>query len=419
MRTILQTLQEEFRETLSLTQKSTHRDYAFAEAKNLIKVAVGMRRSGKTYFLFQTIRQLLTKGVDINKVLYINFEDDRLLPMDHKNMGQLIDAWYTLYPENHNHCCYLFLDEVQNIDGWTLVLRRLSDTKNIQIYVTGSSAKLLSKEIASSLRGRSLAIEILPYNFLEYLSTHQLEHPSSPLGKKMLDHQQSYLLRYFEQGGFPAIQTMTPNEQLESLQTYVETVIFRDIIERHKITNITLLKYFISFLLKNIGAPFSVNKFYKDIKSQGYQVAKDTLYTYLDYLEDAFLIFTVPIFTESLRQLQTTPKKIYAIDNGLIVANTFNLSENLGKLFENQIYLDLRRERKKIFYYRTTDGYEIDFITQDAQGNHEIIQVAWEADNPSTLDREKRALFQAEQELGFPGKLIDKTSYIRKWSKPI
>ncbi|HSW86610.1 MAG TPA: ATP-binding protein, partial [Rhabdochlamydiaceae bacterium] len=297
---ILETLQEEFETALALTAKSVHRNYKFPEAKNVIKVAVGMRRSGKTYFLFQTIRELLSEGLPKSRVLYLNFEDDRILPIDHKAMGKMIDAWYTLYPDNHNHCCYLFLDEVQNVDGWPLVLRRILDTKNIQIYVTGSSAKLLSKEIASSLRGRSLAIEILPYSYAEYLDAHHLELPLKPFGQKMLDHHRSYLLEYFRIGGFPGIQSMPANEQLETLQNYVETVIFRDVIERHQIGNVALLKYFINFLLKNVSSPFSINKFYNDIKSQGHKAAKDTLYSYLSYLEDAFLIFAVPVFTESL-----------------------------------------------------------------------------------------------------------------------
>jgi len=148
MTSIVRTLQEEFHAALTLTGSSTPGSYQFPEAKNIIKVAVGMRRSGKTYFLFQTVRQLLSEGVALERILFLNFEDDRILPTDHKFMGQMIDAWYTLYPQNHNHCCYLFLDEVQNVEGWPLVLRRMPDTKNIQIYVTGSSAKLLSKEIA-------------------------------------------------------------------------------------------------------------------------------------------------------------------------------------------------------------------------------------------------------------------------------
>lgn len=411
--TLLQTLQEEFRSALALTEKSVPRGYEFPEAKNIIKVAVGMRRSGKTYFLFQTIRKLLSEGVDLSRVLYINFEDHRILPMDHKAMGQMIDAWYTLYPNHHDHCCYLFLDEVQNVEGWPVVLRRLLDTKNIQIYVTGSSAKLLSKEIASSLRGRSLPIEILPYSYREFLTSHHRELPKVPLGKKTLDHQRSYLLDYFQKGGFPGVQFMPPNEHLETLQNYVETVIFRDVVERHQIGNIALMKYFIGFLLKSVASPFSVSKFYNDIKSQGYKVGKDTLYSYLSYLEDAFLVFAVPIFTESLRHIQTTPKKIYAIDNGLVQANTFNLSENFGKLLENQVYLDLRRQGKKIFYYRTSDGYEVDFVTQDLHGNYELLQIVWEHEDQKTMDREIRALQQAEQEVGFKGRLIDWPTYLR------
>ena len=415
MKAILETLQEEFLASLKLTEKSIPRHYTFPEAKNIIKVAIGMRRSGKTYFLFQTIRQLLSEKVPLDHILYINFEDDRISPIDHKGMGQLIDTWYSLNPNNYDHCCYLFLDEVQNVDKWHLVLRRIQDTKNIQIYITGSSAKLLSKEIATSLRGRSLSIEILPYNYLEYLTAHNLNPPSKPFGQKMLDQQRSYLLDYFHLGGFPGIQSMSPNEQLDTLQNYVETVIFRDVIERHQISNIVLMKYFINFLLKNISTPFSINKFYNDIKSQGYKVAKDTLYSYLNYLEDAFLIFTVPIFSESLRHMQTTPKKIYAIDNGLSVANTFNLSENFGKLLENQVYLDLRRQEKKIFYYQTSDGYEIDFITQDNEGKHEILQIVWETNDPSTFDRKNRALNQAKKELGFPGRIIDFATYLREF----
>ena len=412
METVLQTLQDEFQENLELTKSSTPRDYKFPEARNMIKVAIGMRRSGKTYFLYQTIRTLVSEGLSLNHILYLNFEDDRILPLDSKAMGKMIDLWYTLHPDNHNHCCYLFFDEVQNVEDWAIVLRRLQDTKNVQIYVTGSSAKLLSKEIATSLRGRSLSIEISPYNYKEYLTAHQLEFPSKPLGKKMADHQRSYLLDYFRLGGFPAIQSMPANEQLDTLQSYVETVIFRDIIERYHISNVALLKYLTNFLLKNVSSLFSVNKLYKDIKSQGHKVGKDTLYTYLGYLEDAFLVFTVPLFTESLRQRQSNPQKVYAIDNGLIGANTFNLSANLGKFLENQVYLDLRRQGKKIFYHQTSDGYEIDFITQDSQGKHEMIQVVWEADSPATLEREERALLQAEKELGFPGKLINGATYL-------
>ncbi len=413
MEKFLQILQEEFRALLQKTAHSVLRHYQFPKAKDLAKVAVGMRRSGKTYFLFQMMRELVSQQIPVDRLLYLNFEDDRLLPMDQKKMGEMIDALYTLQPDLHNHRCFLFLDEVQNVEGWPLVVRRLLDTKDMEIYITGSSAKLLSKEIATSLRGRSLSMEIQPYNFQEYLISEEIPLPSKPFGKRVLDQYRLHLLGFFQKGGFPGVQALSADERLETLQNYVEVVVFRDIVERYKVSNIKLLKYFVSVLLKNAGARFSVNKFYNDIVSQGYKVGKDTLYTYLEYLEDAFLIYTVPIFTESIRTLEKTPKKIYAIDNGLINANTFNFALNFGKLLENQIYLDLRRQKKEIFYYTTKEGYEVDFITQDQKGVHEIIQVVWDQSDQQTYEREERALKSAEKELGIKGKIIDWEAYLK------
>lgn len=418
MEKILQILQEEFRLSLKKTQNSTLRLYQFPEAKNLAKVAVGMRRSGKTYFLFQTMRELISQHISIDRLLYLNFEDDRLLPMDQKKMGEMVDMLYTLQPELHNHRCYLFLDEVQNVEGWPLVIRRLLDTKDVEIYITGSSAKLLSKEIATSLRGRSLSMEIQPYNFQEYLSSQEISLPSKPFGKKILDQYRMHLLGFFQKGGFPGVQTLPVHERLETLQNYVEVVVFRDVVERHKVSNIKLLRYFVSTLLKNAASRFSINKFFKDIISQGYKTGKDTLYNYLEHLEDTFLIYTVPIFTESLRTLETTPKKIYCVDNGLINANTFNFSLNFGKLLENQVYMDLRRQKKEIFFYSTSEGYEVDFITKDKEGHYEMIQVVWDKSDPQTYEREERALKSAEKELGISGRMIDWESYITSFCFP-
>jgi predicted AAA+ superfamily ATPase len=347
-------------------------------------------------------------------MLYINFEDDRLLPMDQKSLAALLDAFYTLYPDNHQHRCYLFLDEIQNVEDWQLVIRRFFDTKNVQIYLTGSSAKLLSKEIATSLRGRSISMEIWPYDFNEYLSMLHFDKPKKPIGKIGLDKLKNHFLTFLKKGGFPAIQNLSESLQRETLQNYLETVIFRDVIERHGVTNIALLRYLTHSLLKNFAAPFSSNKFYNDIKSQGYQVAKDTIYNYIDYLEDAYLIATVPLFTESLRRSQITSKKIYSVDNGLTQANVFSQSENVGRLLENQIYLDLRREKKKIFYYLTKSGYEIDFVTQSLDGKMELIQVVWDKNDAAALAREERALKEAKSELNIPGRIIDLEGYLKK-----
>lgn len=146
-------------------------------------------------------------------------------------------------------------------------------------------------------------------------------------------------------------------------------------------------------------------------------MAKDTVYSYIDYLEDAYLIATVPIWTESLRRTQITPKKIYCVDNGLIQANIFSQIDTLGRLLENQVYLDLRRENKKIFYYQTKSGFEIDFIVQTLNGERELIQVVWDLSDPKTREREERALEEAMQELKIPGRIIDKEVYLKNFLK--
>ena len=413
MHELLETLIEEFFTTIELAKNSTYRATFFPKAKNIIKVAIGMRRSGKTYLLYQTINQLLQKGITKQQILFINFEDDRLLPMNAKEMGKLLDDFYSLYPENHTRECYIFLDEVQNIPDWHLVVRRYFDSKNVQIYLTGSSAKLLSKEINTSLRGRSLTTEVLPYSFQEYLLAHGKTVKGHILGKASFDILQRQLLNYFATGGFPAVQFIQHNEWLETLQTYVDTVILRDIIERHNVTNIALLKYLTKTLLKNAATAFSVNKFYNDIKSQGYRVSKDTLHNYLSYIQDSFLIFIVPYYSESERLMQNRPKKIYAIDSGLIKAFSAETNHTYGKLLENLVYLDLRRQGKTIYFYNTTQGYEIDFITVDKNGAKELVQVAWDDTDPAVLSREMRALTQAEKELGIRGRLVTVREYLK------
>jgi predicted AAA+ superfamily ATPase len=407
----LATLREEFFSKLRETEHFVPRNVTWPETA-LIKVVIGMRRVGKTALLFQHARSLLAQGLHPERVLYLNFEDDRLLPMSQREMGQLIESWYSLFPTNHDHRCVLLLDEVQNVEGWDTVVRRFADSKNVDLVLTGSSAKLLSSEIATSLRGRSITLELQPFDYPEYLQQHALPAPEPVMGQRALDFQKHYMREFLKIGGFPGVQQLAPIDRIEVLQGYVETVIFRDIVERHQITNLPVLKYLTKCLLKGVGSPFSMHKFYQDVGSQGLKVGKDTLHAYLGHLEDAFLLFCVPIWTESLRQLATTPKKIYAIDTGLLQANTFNFSDNLGRLFENRVYLDLRRQRKEVFYAKTSSGFEIDFVTRDPAGVCECIQVVWDQQDAATRHREERALQEAEQEFGIPGRILDLSSYL-------
>lgn len=414
---MLQILIGEFHDKLTLLKDLVARDAQFPDAPSKIKVAIGMRRAGKTYFLYQQILKMLADGLSKTAILYINFEDDRLLPLEEQKLAKLVDAFYTLCPENHERKCYLFFDEIQNVENWPIVIRRLHDSKNAEIFLTGSSAKLLSKEIATNLRGRSLAIEIWPYSFDEFTRAKKVVIDRSLYGTKTMDNLSQIFHHYLTEGGFPEILPFAPDVKQQTLQEYLDVVIFRDIIERHDIKNPTLIKYMILSMIHNVGKPFSINKFYNEIKSQGYQTGKDILYEYVDYIEDAYLAFSVPIYDKSLRKTQANPKKLYAIDSGMIRALTLDYESDLGRLFENIIYLELKRLGCNVNYYLTSERYEIDFLAQTPRGHKKFFQVAWDMKEANTIEREERALQAGMKELKIDGEIITLDSYLRNGIK--
>lgn len=420
MNELIQILAAELKEKFPHQSAIFARDYRFPDLPNKIKVAIGMRRVGKTYFLFQTMHQLMAEqSIPWQRILYLNFEDDRLNPCSRQQLSDLLEAFYKLYPENHDHCCYLFLDEIQYVEDWALVVRRFFDSKKVQIYITGSSAKLLSKEIATSLRGRAFSIEIWPYSFKEYLAVNNVVVQTELFGQKTQDLLQKHLRDYIETGGFPEIINIAPALRRQILQDYTELVIFRDIVERHNITNISLIKYLIKCLVKQVGANFSVNKFANDIKSQGLSGAKNTIYDYLSYIEDAYLAFLVPLYSESLKKISSNPKKNYAIDTGLVKAFSFSLNHNFGHLFENVLFLELRRQGHKIHYYLTKERYEIDFLTEDPLGKQQLFQIVWDDRDEKTMAREIRALEAAKKELNLPGRIITPVDFCKLVYKEI
>jgi len=411
---ILPILLGEFHDKLHHLKDLIIRDAKFPEAPNKIKVAIGMRRAGKTYFVYQQILKLLQEGINKTSILYINFEDDRLLPLDQQKLAHLVEAFYSLYPENHDRKCYLFFDEIQNVDNWPIVIRRFYDSKNVEIFLTGSSAKLLSKEIATSLRGRSLATEIWPYSFEEFLRAKKVNIDQSLYDKKTQDKLNQLFLGYLSEGGFPEVISYAPDVRQQTLQDYLDIVIYRDIIERHQIKNPTVIKYMILSMMHNVSKPFAINKFYNDLKSQGYQIGKDILYEYAKHIEDAYLAFSVYLYDKSIRKVQTNPKKLYAIDTGLVRALTMDYDNDLGKLFENIIYLDLRRQGCEIHYYLTSERYEIDFLIQTPRGQKKFFQVVWNMNEKKTYEREHRALQAGMNELKIDGEIISLDSYLRE-----
>jgi predicted AAA+ superfamily ATPase len=411
---ILQILLGEFYDKLESLKDLVIRDAKFPKATNKIKVAVGMRRVGKTYFIYQEILKLIDAGASKTCILYINFEDDRLLPLDQQKLAKLVDAFYALYPENHERKCYLFFDEIQNVNNWPLVIRRLFDSKKAEIFLTGSSAKLLSKEIATNLRGRSLAIEIWPYSFSEFMRAKKIVVDRRLYDKKAEDKLKQYFHRYLSEGGFPEVLSYDQDLRMRTLQDYVDVVIYRDIIERHNIKNPALIKYMILSMIHNVSKPFTINKFYNDIRSQGYKVGKDILYEYADHIEDTYLAFSIPIYDKSVRKIQTNPKKLYAIDTAMVRAMTLNHDSDLGRLFENIIFLDLKRAGYTIKYYLTTERYEIDFLVQTPRGHQKFLQVVWQQEGEKTIERESRALEAGMKELKIDGEIITIDSYLRE-----
>ncbi len=414
---LLATLREELHRKLRAAPGWVPRSLSFMPIVGKISVFIGMRRSGKTTFMLERIDSLLKAGIPSSQILYINFEDDRLISSDHQLLVNLVDTFYSLSPSNHDNTCHLFFDEIQNVPNWPRVIRRLLDSKNVLIYLTGSSSKLLSTEIATSLRGRAITYEIWPFSFSEYLLSQGLSIPSPPLGQMKTDLFSKNLRDYLHEGAFPELIHFPSAMKPQILQDYVQVVVMRDIIDRHRLSQVTLIRYLIQSLLKNNASRFSINKFFNDLKSQGVSASKNTLYDYMHYLEEAYLVFSVPVFSDSIRATQTQPKKIYAIDPGLSHAYTVQPSPNFGHLFENLVYLDLRRQHQEVFYYQSNRGYEVDFIAQDPQGKRQAIQVVWDASEPETLFREQRALQAVQEELDIPGILMTPEYYFTVCSR--
>jgi predicted AAA+ superfamily ATPase len=399
MKTIISQLIDDFQErNLPVPVSRTN---VFSEIKGKADVVIGMRRSGKTWFCFQKINQLLQENISRNQILYLNFEDERLLEFTVNHFQDILDVYYGKFPENKNKTCYFFLDELQRIDQWEMFIRRLLDSENIQIFITGSSSKLLSTEIATSLRGRSITTEIFPFSFQEFLKFHGL-FPKKPttFSSSTAATLRHAVQQYLKNGGFPEVQNMDQNIKTEILQSYIDTVLLKDVIERHRVNNITAIKHLVKTLMHSSGRKFSINKFYNTLKSMSVKCTKNNLYTYLDHLTDAFVFYRINIHSRSEKSRMVNPVKIYTIDTGLLNAMTFRNSQDYSPTLENLVFMHLRRNNYQIEYVNTKNGYETDFLARHPITNDvKLIQVCWQMADKKTFDRECRGLQSAMEEL--------------------
>ncbi len=403
---VLRRILAQFRE--SRLPEVVRRDIKCAFRPRQADVLIGMRRSGKTYVMFQELRRLRGEGVPKSRMLYLNLEDDRLGPVDLDLLDRALELFYRAEPEARDRRAWLFLDEIHVVPGWERFIRRVLDTEDVHIVLTGSSAKLMSREVHTSLRGRSTVTEVLPFGLREVARWRGTSIGRSwPASPRTASRLASLTDRYLEEGGFPDALDLSAFDRVQRLQDYVELVILRDVVERHHVENIPVLRHLARALFASNANGFSVSSLHGAFKSQGIKVGKATLLSYLDHLVDAYMVFLVPIRTRSEKQRIVNPRKVYAIDPGLALAMHTGGASNTGARLENLVYLEIRRRPGRrahdcVGYYRTASGFEVDFVIDPPIPGErlELIQSCAALSDPETRDREVRALDQAMVETG-------------------
>ncbi len=355
------------------------RDMVFGDNANY--VLVGLRRAGKSYLLYQDIQQhIASRKATAENILYINFEDERLLYLKAEELGIVLDCYMELYPGLKP---LIYLDEIQNIEGWEKFARRLADSK-YRVMVTGSNAKMLSREIASTLGGRYIAREVFPFSFREYLA-----YQGVSLGANWEYSQKtkSVVARafdaYFYDGGIA--ESFVQTDKREYLNALYQKILIGDIVERNGIRNARVLRFLARKLADSVMQPTSQTRLQHMIKSTGDSISMPVLKDYLEYMEEAYLFFTITNFASSLTE-QSSVKKRYVADNGIL---SLFLFQGETKLLENIVAIDLNRryrnteEEQKLYFYNS--NYEIDFCVPTEKL---AIQVAYNMLDEATYKRE-------------------------------
>lgn len=377
----------------------TERDTKISESKK-IKSIIGPRRAGKTYLMYQKIEELIRSGVAKENIVYLNFEDPRLIDVNFKEIRDTVKLHWQLFPSSTKGEFYIFIDEPQNIKNWEIAARALHD-EGFDIFLSGSSSKLLGKEIATSLRGRTISHTLLPFSFREFLKLKKAAFDASKLGSREKSILLGLLDEYLEFGGFPEIILEGDAEnKLRIINEYFNLVAYRDIVERYKIKNTQLVKWLIKSLTASFSKEFSVHKTYLTLKSQGVKLSKNTLYSYLSMLEDSLFAFFVPKFNYFARKREFSINKLYLCDVGF--AKLAEVAKDRGKKMENVVFLELERRKRpltEIFYWKNPLQEEADFVIKTGTRIEQIVQVCYDISDRDVKKREIRALVKAAKEL--------------------
>lgn len=400
MKNILLSQRKERDRLLSQSYLPRHSVYDFNMllASKQIKLITGPRRCGKST---QALLMLQNENF-----AYLNFDDNELLSHWDENLVMaMLDDVYPGYK-------YLLLDEVQNIDGWDLFVSKLY-RNGVNLVVTGSNARLLSSEMATALTGRYLQIEMLPFGLAEYFEwKHTAMDTDNAEVRVLLDD-------YLRNGGYPEtleLRSLTGNY----LSTLFDSIVLKDVAKRHKVRNITDLNNLSEYLISNFCNPLSFNDVANDLGLSSVATTKK----YMDYLSEPYLFFYLPRFNNKLKLMKKAPQKIYVVDNGFITAKAFSLSENLGRLLENQVFVELLRRgydtQTSLFYYRSRNDREVDFVTRKGTQIEALIQVCYDMTALRTEKREVDSLIECAGELkcdnliivtGKENRVIEKDGY--------
>ena len=371
------------------------RDIKIDLNSNKIIAIVGARRTGKTYVMFQCIKTLKENGVKIDNILYINFENERLIGLNAKDLDLLLVAHKELFSPDGK--IYIFLDEIQVVENWDKWVRKIYDTGKYYIILTGSSSELLSSEIATSLAGRNLTYTVFPFSFSEYISAKGLK--VNRLQKYSTDR--GTILKatndFLEYGSFPEIAVLGDNtRKLEILSSYFDAIFFKDIVRRYRIREINELRIFLRILCSNYALYFSSVRVLNTFKSMGWNINRVTIFNFLEYSSNVFLIQKLEQYEKSTTKRLPFHRKVYVIDTG--ISRLFS-DINKGRALENAVYLELLRKRNKdISYLKLKSGKEIDFVV--GERTKEIIQVCYDVSDPDTRSREVSALLEGAKYFG-------------------
>ena len=357
------------------------RDFIFEEFGNY--VFVGIRRAGKSFLLYQRMQQLLAQGVQWDEMLYVNFEDERLIGLSLGDLNLLLEIHLEMYGKKP----ILFLDEIQNIAGWEKFARRMADTKH-RVYITGSNAKMLSQDIQTTLGGRYIPVDVFPYNFREFLTANEISITKESL---LSTEGKAEILRkfndYFYFGGFPESAKFAAKR--DYLTSVYQKIYLGDIATRHSVNNTFALRIMFKKLAESVKQPLSFSRITNIVSSTGTKVGKTTIINYIEYAKEAWLISSLQNIAGKLVDKETRPK-YYFTDNGIL--NLLLLDGNTS-LLENLVAINLLRKYGRndaVFFYNK--GVEVDFYIP---GEAVAIQVCYSLDNSNgTFDREVDALLK-------------------------